>query len=233
MKCIGHVIQPVFLMFNCSTWLWGQTLSTRPAEPTLQPSNSVPLPAPVSSIPLTVQAGTPLRVALDQVRIRELGQPAGPWPHPIRAWLLAVARSPSARRRFWLRRSDLYSLWRSQRQTVICPVTRQRQWVRSGGCLPLASTNSSNSMCTCRRGEKLYQNRPKGFNFHGGGRFKWASDSDLYKIFMTGLDGTPHAVIRGQYEGRGGMGVLSAQSSAHENQGEGDRQASRLEADQS
>jgi len=184
-KCIGHVIQPVFLMFICSTWLWGQTLSTRPAEPILQPSNSIPLLAPVSSVPLTVQARTPLRVVQDQVRIRKLGQQAGPWPHPSHVWLHAVARSPSARRRFWLRRPDLYSLWRSQGQTVICPVTRERQWVRSRRCLPLASTNSSNSMCACRRGKKLCQNRP------------------------------------------------SALSSAHENQGEGDRQATRLEADQS
>jgi mono/diheme cytochrome c family protein len=37
------------------------------------------------------------------------------------------------------------------------------------------------------------QNRPiKPFNFHDGERFKCgSSDSDLYKIFMTGLDGTP------------------------------------------
>jgi cytochrome c oxidase cbb3-type subunit 2 len=37
------------------------------------------------------------------------------------------------------------------------------------------------------------QNRPiKPFNFHDGERFKCGtSDSDLYKIFMTGLDGTP------------------------------------------
>ena len=36
-------------------------------------------------------------------------------------------------------------------------------------------------------------NRPiKPFNFHGGVRFKCGStDQDLYKIFMTGLDGTP------------------------------------------
>ncbi len=62
-------------MFICSTWLWGQTLRTRPAEPTPQPFNSVPLPAPVSSIPLTVPPGTPLQVALDsEVRVREVGQ---------------------------------------------------------------------------------------------------------------------------------------------------------------
>jgi cytochrome c oxidase cbb3-type subunit 2 len=37
------------------------------------------------------------------------------------------------------------------------------------------------------------QNRPiKPFNFHDGTRFKCGtSDHDLYKIFMTGLDGTP------------------------------------------
>jgi len=37
------------------------------------------------------------------------------------------------------------------------------------------------------------QNRPiKPFNFHDGTRFKCGTtDQDLYKIFMTGLDGTP------------------------------------------
>jgi mono/diheme cytochrome c family protein len=37
------------------------------------------------------------------------------------------------------------------------------------------------------------QNRPiKPFNFHDGTRFKCgSSNADLYKIFMTGLDGTP------------------------------------------
>jgi mono/diheme cytochrome c family protein len=37
------------------------------------------------------------------------------------------------------------------------------------------------------------QNRPiKPFNFHDEGRFKCGtSDQDLYRIFMTGLDGTP------------------------------------------
>jgi mono/diheme cytochrome c family protein len=37
------------------------------------------------------------------------------------------------------------------------------------------------------------QNRPiKPFNFHDGNRFKCGtSNADLYKIFMTGLDGTP------------------------------------------
>jgi hypothetical protein len=74
-KCVRQVIQAVFLIVICSTWLCGQTLKARPAEPTPQPSNSVPLPAPVSSIPLTVPPGAPLKIALDtEVRVREVGQ---------------------------------------------------------------------------------------------------------------------------------------------------------------
>src|SRR5208282_3990881 len=62
-------------MFICCTWLWGQALRARPAEPTPEPSNSVLLPAPTSSIPLTVPPGTPLKIALDsEVRVREVGQ---------------------------------------------------------------------------------------------------------------------------------------------------------------
>ena len=62
-------------MFICCTWLWGQALRARPAEPTPEPSNSVRLPAPTSSIPLTVPPGTPLKIALDsEVRVREVGQ---------------------------------------------------------------------------------------------------------------------------------------------------------------
>ena len=34
MKCILQVVQAVFLMLICSTWLWGQTLETRHAETT-------------------------------------------------------------------------------------------------------------------------------------------------------------------------------------------------------
>ena len=75
MKCVRQVTQVVFLMFICCTWLWGQALRARPAEPTPEPSNSVLLPAPTSSIPLTVPPGTPLKIALDsEVRVREVGQ---------------------------------------------------------------------------------------------------------------------------------------------------------------
>jgi hypothetical protein len=69
MKCIRQVAQAVFLMLICSTWLWGQTLETRPAETTSRPFNSVPLPAPVSSIPLTAPPGTPLKVARSDFRV--------------------------------------------------------------------------------------------------------------------------------------------------------------------
>ncbi len=76
MKCVRHVTQAIFLMLICcSTWLSSQTLKARPAEPTPPPSNSVSLPAPVSSIPLTVPPGAPLKIALDtEVRVREVGQ---------------------------------------------------------------------------------------------------------------------------------------------------------------
>ena len=75
MKYVRQVTQVVFLMFICCTWLWGQALRARPAEPTPEPSNSVRLPAPTSSIPLTVPPGTPLKIALDsEVRVREVGQ---------------------------------------------------------------------------------------------------------------------------------------------------------------
>jgi len=73
--CVRQVTQAIFLMFICGTWLWSQTLKARTAEPTPQPSNSVSLPAPVSSIPLTVPPGAPLKIALDtEVRVREVGQ---------------------------------------------------------------------------------------------------------------------------------------------------------------
>ena len=77
MRCILCVL---LLTIYCGS-TWCQTLATRPAEPHPPSSDAVPLPAPAlpevsSSIPLTVPAGTPLKVALDQeVRIREVGQP--------------------------------------------------------------------------------------------------------------------------------------------------------------
>ena len=75
MKCCRQIIQAVLLIFICSALLLGQTLRSRPAQPTQQPSSSIPSPTPVSSIPLTVAPGTPLKVALDsEVRVRNVGQ---------------------------------------------------------------------------------------------------------------------------------------------------------------
>jgi hypothetical protein len=78
--CMRRILWAVLLACMCSGWTWGQTLTTRPAEPRPSP-DVLPLPAPAmpemsNSIPLTVPAGTPLKVALDQeVRIQRVGQP--------------------------------------------------------------------------------------------------------------------------------------------------------------
>jgi hypothetical protein len=74
-KFVRPVIHALLLMLVCDTFLWSQTLKSRPAEPEPTPSHSVSLPAPIGSIPLTVPLGTPLKVALDtEVRVREVGQ---------------------------------------------------------------------------------------------------------------------------------------------------------------
>src|ERR1700674_3714009 len=76
-----RILWAVLLTSICSGWTWGKTLTTRPAEPVSPLSDAVPLPAPAlpevsNSIPLTVPAGTPLKVVLDQeVRIQKVGQP--------------------------------------------------------------------------------------------------------------------------------------------------------------
>ena len=76
-----RILWAVLLTSMCSGWTWGQTLTTRPAVPVPPSSDAVLLPAPAlpevsNSIPLTVPAGTPLKVALDQeVRIQKVGQP--------------------------------------------------------------------------------------------------------------------------------------------------------------
>ena len=79
-KPMRRIVWAVFVMSICSG-TWGQTLATRPAE--LHPLTSDRVPQPPSalpessdSVPLTVPAGTPLKVALDQeVRIQKVGQP--------------------------------------------------------------------------------------------------------------------------------------------------------------
>ena len=78
---MGRILRGVLLITICNGWTWGQVLSARPVEPVPPSSDAVPLPAPMlpqlsNSIPLTVPAGTPLKVALDQeVRIQKVGQP--------------------------------------------------------------------------------------------------------------------------------------------------------------
>jgi hypothetical protein len=77
---MGLVLRALVLVSACSGWTWAQTLSTRPAE-TTSPFDVLPLPTPIlpetsNTIALTVPAGTPLKVALDQeVRVQKVGQP--------------------------------------------------------------------------------------------------------------------------------------------------------------
>ena len=67
--------------------VWGQSLKVRSAEPPKAPAAPVP-PEDAHSIPLTVPAGTPLKVVLDQeVRIQKAGQPIhGKTAEPIYAF---------------------------------------------------------------------------------------------------------------------------------------------------
>ena len=68
--------------------LGAQTLKTRPEKPpSLAPEPSAPAPAP-ATVPLTVAAGTPLKLILDEeVRIRKVGQPIhGKTTEPIYAF---------------------------------------------------------------------------------------------------------------------------------------------------
>ncbi len=62
------------LTFVCGG-AWAQVLKTRPPEPVAPPPAAVQPKAQEASIPLTVPAGTPIKVALDrEVRIRRVGQ---------------------------------------------------------------------------------------------------------------------------------------------------------------
>jgi hypothetical protein len=63
----------VFLLVCSGTW--AQVLKTRPPEPE-KPTTPVPVKPQNTSISLTVPAGTPVKVALDQeLRVRSVGQP--------------------------------------------------------------------------------------------------------------------------------------------------------------
>lgn len=63
------------LGFTCNTWAAGQTLKVRPPGPAQPASDSRAATTPGPIIPLTIPAGTPLKVALDQeLRVRQVGQ---------------------------------------------------------------------------------------------------------------------------------------------------------------
>lgn len=81
-----HFVCAAFL-FIAGACIWGQTLKVRPAWPPKTPAAPV-LPKQPPSIPLTIVAGTPLKVALDQeLRIQKVGQPVhGKTTEPIYAF---------------------------------------------------------------------------------------------------------------------------------------------------
>ena len=72
----------------CSASGWAQILKQRPAEPVPPADNSAAPQAALSMIPLTVPAGTALKVALDQeLRVKEIGQPVhGKLTEPVYAF---------------------------------------------------------------------------------------------------------------------------------------------------
>jgi hypothetical protein len=71
-----HAIWIVFLAFPCSYWAFGQTLTRRPAKAVAVSPESMVAKKADDSIPVTIPAGSPLKVALDkEVRIQKVGQP--------------------------------------------------------------------------------------------------------------------------------------------------------------
>jgi hypothetical protein len=84
MRCL---IWALFLTFFCHGWAPAQTLKARPAGPAQPPADSDSATTPAPSIPLTVPAGTPLKVAVQEVRIRKVGQPVhGKVTEPVYAF---------------------------------------------------------------------------------------------------------------------------------------------------
>ena len=75
-----------FFLVLAGACLWGQSLKIRSAEP--PKTQTPPVPKAVPSIPLTVPAGTPLKVVLDnEIRIQKEGQPIhGKTAEPIYAF---------------------------------------------------------------------------------------------------------------------------------------------------
>jgi hypothetical protein len=72
------ILRMCFVFTLATSWsasLYGQTLSVRPQGTPLVTTEPAPAPAVDPTIDLTVPAGTPLKVALDQeVRVRQVGQ---------------------------------------------------------------------------------------------------------------------------------------------------------------
>jgi len=66
----------VMITLLSSSWTWGQTLKVRPAEEQ-HPANAnqIMTSTPSLSVPMSISAGTPIKVALDsEVRIKTVGQ---------------------------------------------------------------------------------------------------------------------------------------------------------------
>src|SRR4030088_3759520 len=66
----------VMVTFLSSHWTWGQTLKPRPAQEQ-HPANAIQTmtSAPLVTVPMSVSAGTPIKVALDsEVRVKAVGE---------------------------------------------------------------------------------------------------------------------------------------------------------------
>ncbi len=69
------VIATAVFCLVLTAWGSAQVLTTRPPAPAAPPAEAAPASVPQVSIPLTVPAGTPLKLALDkEVRVRKVGQ---------------------------------------------------------------------------------------------------------------------------------------------------------------
>jgi hypothetical protein len=88
---MSRALLTIFVTFTLCNWSAGQVLKARPLQPAeaaQPPAEPLPPAQTVDSILLTVPAGTPLKVALDQeIRIRKIGQPVhGKLVEPVYAF---------------------------------------------------------------------------------------------------------------------------------------------------
>src|SRR6202171_4731444 len=83
-----HLVHWGVLLAFSSNWAGGQTLTRRPERPVPASSSAIPSQPSPSLILLTVPAGTPLKVDLDQeVRVQKVGQPVhGKTVEPVYAF---------------------------------------------------------------------------------------------------------------------------------------------------